>query len=308
MKSLTFILVIILNITLFSTLLFSQVDPSNFTTAVNNVTSVAGFIVEGYTVVSPVNITPTCQSRLEQIYNATDINACLPFISLSSLLSQSSTPSDSMSLYDAICSLQRCTDTFISSTLSSFKIDCTSELATNNPAVYGVELLFTFYSPLISSYCFKNATGGSCILKYREDYALYAGAGVSRTISNPLNFTVLPDITNVPYLIVCTNCVKAMANTFLNYLSSNPGDYAIIGTTQDDINNRKTQYTAKCGSSFLDGSIPDTTNPILSTSKPSPSSNVFDNPLYKGLIIGGIALVIKANKSSKIDYIPTPGT
>ncbi|CAG8719046.1 15107_t:CDS:2, partial [Gigaspora rosea] len=314
-------------ITFLSTLTFSQTASSNFTTAANNVTAVSGFIVEGYTLISQVPLSSTCQSRLEQMYNATDINTCIPYISLSSLLSQSDVPPDTMSLYNAICSLERCSDTFISSTLSSFKIDCTSDLISNNSAVFGVELLFTFYTPLINSYCYKNSTGGSCILKYREDYTTYAGAGISRANTNPLNFTVLPDITNVPASIVCTNCVKAMANTFLDYLDSNPGDYFILGTTQTDINNRKIQYTAKCGSSFLDGSIPDTTSPILVTSSPSPhshNSNVFDNPLYKGLIIGACALValliitfivgcciyIKTNhpNKTKIEYIPTPGT
>ncbi|CAG8530625.1 9789_t:CDS:2 [Dentiscutata erythropus] len=146
-------------------------------------------------------------------------------MTLYSLLFQQNVSPYSMSLYNAICSLQKCNDTLISSTLSSFKIDCASDIATNNPYVYVVELLFTFYSPLISSYCFKNSTGGSCIFKYWEDYALYAGAG----------------------------------------------------TAQDDINNRKTQYTAKY-------EVPDTTNAI------------FIKKLKKG------------NRSSEIDYIPTPGT
>ncbi|CAG8719576.1 32348_t:CDS:2 [Gigaspora margarita] len=323
------------NITLFSTLTFSQNASSNFTTAANNVTAVSGFIVKGYTLISKeIPLSSTCQSRLAQMYNSTDINTCIPYISLSSLLSQSNIVPDSMSLYNAICSLERCTDTFISSTLSSFKIDCTSDLISNNSAVFGVELLFTFYTPLINSYCYKNSTGGSCVLKYREDYTTFAGAGVSRDNTNPLNFTVLPDITNVPSSIVCTNCVKAMANTFLDYLDSNPGDYSILGTTQTGINNRKDQYTAKCGSSFLDGSIPDTTSPILATSSPSPNSNVtsnhghnsnvFDNPLYRGLIIGGCALAVlliiasivgcciyiksKYPNKTKIEYIPTPGT
>ncbi|CAG8594183.1 4019_t:CDS:2, partial [Racocetra fulgida] len=168
-----------------------------------------------------------------------------------------------------------------------FKTECTSDLSANNAAVFAVELLFTFYSPLISSYCFKNTTGGSCLFKYRQDYATFAGAGVSPANTNPLNFTVLPDITNVPPTIVCTNCGKALANVFLNFLALNPGDYAILGTNQSEIDNRKLQYTAKCGSSFLDGKIPDTESTSNSTSTSTPETSFFDNPLYKGLIIGG---------------------
>ncbi|CAG8739193.1 15945_t:CDS:1, partial [Racocetra persica] len=48
MRNLTLILVIILNITLFSTFVVSQTTPSasNFTSAANNVTGVACFIVK----------------------------------------------------------------------------------------------------------------------------------------------------------------------------------------------------------------------------------------------------------------------
>ncbi|CAG8777439.1 475_t:CDS:2, partial [Racocetra persica] len=242
-----------------------------------------------YPLFSSVSLTPSCQSRLEQIYNSSDINTCIPFSQLASLLSQSNPSSDRTNLFNTVC-LPKCSDTFISSTLSSFKTDCTSDLAANNPAVFGVELLFTFYSPLISSYCFKNTTGGSCLFKYRQDYATFAGAGVSPANTNPLNFTILPDITNVPSSIVCTNCGKALANVFLNFLALNPGDYAILGTSQSEMNDRKLQYTAKCGSSFLDGNIPDTAS--TSTSTPSPEKSFFDNPLYKGLIIGGAALIV----------------
>ncbi|CAG8547679.1 13935_t:CDS:2 [Cetraspora pellucida] len=286
MRNSTLILVItiILNTTLFSTFVLSQTSSNNFTSAANNVTAVSCFIVKGYPLVSPVSLTPSCQSRLERIYNSSDINACIPFNQLASKLSQSSPSSDLTDLFNSVC-LPKCDDIFISSTLSSFKTDCTIDLAANNSAVFGVELLFTFYSPLISSYCFKNTTGGSCLLKFRQDYAIFAGAGVSPANSNPLNFTVLPDITNVPPSVVCINCEKALANTFLKFLDANPGDYAILGTNQNEMNNH--------------GNIPDTTS--TSTSTPSTGTSFFDNPLYKGLIIGG-------SRHPSFFYVPTPGS
>ncbi|CAG8566312.1 477_t:CDS:2, partial [Dentiscutata heterogama] len=164
------------------------------------------------------------------------------------------------------------------------------------------------------SYCFKNSTGRSCILKIREDIAKHAGA--SRA-----NFSVLPDISNVPSSIVCTSCVKAVVNTFLNYLSSNPGDFAILGTTQEEINKKLNilQNVVLHFSSFslyffffLNGKIPNTTFSTSSISDPSSSFNVFDNSIYKGLIIGGIVVLVVSFTTGyyihKNDYIPTAGT
>ncbi|CAG8796195.1 20173_t:CDS:2, partial [Racocetra persica] len=124
---------------------------------------------------------------------------------------------------------------------------------------FAIKEILVFNSPIKDGFCFKNATTGQYC------YSDPNSASIFNFISG------LSIIT--PTDISCTDCNKAILNTFVNYFTAHPESLNELPPTVN-VTAFQTAVATKCGPSFLDGSIPtSTTSTSSSSSTPSAKTN-----------------------------------
>ncbi|CAG8757912.1 16252_t:CDS:1, partial [Acaulospora colombiana] len=86
------------------------------------------------------------------------------------------------------------------------------DLAQNYTDVVLLTEIIPLYSPIRDSICFKDPSGGYCVT---DDFIAAQKYGLNQSSLNPLS--------NIPASVICTNCNKAIVNTFLNYENNHNG-------------------------------------------------------------------------------------
>ncbi|KAF0513371.1 hypothetical protein F8M41_017786 [Gigaspora margarita] len=204
-------------------------------------------------------LSPDCSSAVQTFLNSSEFNACFPYNKLSNQIKNvanlqnfTSNEKDIINVEDSICSLPKCSDSLISNFNSTFQSKCSADIAKNNPDAISVSGLIYGYSPTRDSICFKNSTGGYCLVEIIENIENSLMQGSSNT--------------NLSSKVLCTDCVKSIANTYLKYMKSHPPPANLgLGLTH------LTDYLNQtCGSSFLDGNVP------LAASLTSAGVTIFD--------------------------------
>ncbi|CAG8528465.1 hypothetical protein C2G38_2240557 [Gigaspora rosea] len=207
-------------------------------------------------------LSPDCSSAVQTFLNSSEFNACFPYNKLSNQVNNvanlqnfASSEKDMINAEDSICSLPKCSDSLLSNFNSTFQSKCSADIAKNNPDAISVSNLIYGYSPARDSICFKNSTGGYCLVEIFEN--------VENSLMQGSSYT------NLSSKVLCTDCVKSIANTYLKYMKSHPPPANLgfgVGTTS-----YLTDYLNKtCGASFLDGNIP------LAASSTSAGVTIFD--------------------------------
>ncbi|CAG8628795.1 18590_t:CDS:2, partial [Acaulospora morrowiae] len=209
---------------------------------------------------APINASMSCMSTINEFLSTPEVNSCFPYTK-TILPALTNSSQDPIAILDSICSLPKCSDSLISSFLSTVKKGCAQDLAQNNTDIVTLTELIPLYSPTRDSICFKGPSGGYCLT---DDSVLVQKYGVNTNSSDPLS--------NVPASDFCTNCNKAIVNTYLNFIKTNPGVIdPLLSPVQ--VTGLKAIMTDKCGSSFLDGKIPDTTSKTTYSNSPQKSNN-----------------------------------
>ncbi|CAG8578333.1 3235_t:CDS:1, partial [Scutellospora calospora] len=186
------------------------------------------------------DISPQCSSAVQTFLNSSEFNGCFPYNKLSNQMKPYTNFTDFKSdereiinIADSICSLPKCSDSLISSFNSTFQSKCSDEIAKKKPDTNSIADFIWEYSPLRDSFCFKNSTGGYCLVE---------------TIDNIEGINNLEQTySNLTEQILCTKCNKAILNTFFNYVVSHPPPTDISFL----ISFLKPLIDSKCNSSFL---------------------------------------------------------
>ncbi|CAG8844703.1 20039_t:CDS:2, partial [Gigaspora margarita] len=121
---------------------------------------------------------------------------------------------------------------------------CQSDLAMNDPTVSYLKEILIFNFPIKDSFCFKNSSGGYCNLDPNSTIILNFISGLSATFPTDIN---------------CNDCNKAILNTFMNYFKAHSESLAELPVNQTVLESFQTLVISKCNSSFLDGTVPNTT-------------------------------------------------
>ncbi|CAG8634537.1 1063_t:CDS:2, partial [Dentiscutata heterogama] len=177
----------------------------------------------------PTNLSISCLGELTKLFVSSDLNSCASFIKLTQLLNATNpTP-----VLDSYCSAPKCSDNTTSAYATELKSQCATDLTANDPTVYTIKQSLVFNSPLKDSLCFKNSSGGYCDLDLNSASILIYISGLSVT---------------PPTIINCTDCNKAILNTFVNYFKAHPESLTELSTNTTQFQNT---VTTKCGASFL---------------------------------------------------------
>ncbi|RIB12648.1 hypothetical protein C2G38_2100398, partial [Gigaspora rosea] len=188
------------------------------------------------------SLSPDCSSAVQTFLNSSEFNACFPYNKLSSQFNHvvfrnfTTNEKDIINAEDSICSLPKCSDSLISNFNSTFQSKCSADIAKNSPDALGVSILIYAYSPARDSICFKNSTGGYCLVEIGENIVNNLMPGSS--------------FTNLSSKVLCTDCVKSIANTCLKYIKSHPlpANLALVFGSTTNITDYLNQT---CGASFL---------------------------------------------------------
>ncbi|RIB29607.1 hypothetical protein C2G38_2027548 [Gigaspora rosea] len=198
------------------------------------------FVVVAFNFVFAQNNVPpsnTCLQEFTKLNSSSDLNNCASFVKLMPL--HGATMQNSTSIYDSYCSAPKCSDSVTTADANELKTQCQPELAAKDTFFTYLKTVLVFNSPLRDSLCFKNSSGSYCGLVEDTAVTLNYILGLNSTQPN-LN---------------CSNCNKAILNTFMNYIKQHPETQADLPVDQSSIQT----IASKCGNSFLDGTVPDTT-------------------------------------------------
>ncbi|CAG8791932.1 16762_t:CDS:2 [Gigaspora margarita] len=199
------------------------------------------FVVVAFNCVFAQTLSLTCQQEQAKLNSSSDLNNCASFVKLMPL--HGATMQSSAQIYDSYCSAPKCSDNTTTNDANELKSQCQQELAAKEPFTTYLKTVLAFNSPLKDSLCFKNASGGYC--------------GLDETTAATLNYILGLNSTQ-PANLNCNDCNKAILNTFMNYIKQHPESQADLPIDQSSF---QTLVTSKCGNSFLDGSVPNTSNP-----------------------------------------------
>ncbi|CAG8476128.1 26671_t:CDS:2 [Dentiscutata erythropus] len=198
----------------------------------------------------PSNISASCQAEIQKLASSSDLSSCASFIKLYALQNKTMQSAASLTpIYDSYCAAPKCNDNTTSADATELKSQCQSDLTAKDPTVTYLKNVLIFNSPLKDSLCFKNSSGGYCDLDPNSDLINYI---IGLNATPPAN-------------ISCNDCNKAILNSFANYFKSNPQSVSELSFNTTSFEN---SVTTQCGSSFLNGTIPNTNG-----SNPSSGSN-----------------------------------
>ncbi|CAG8728765.1 27498_t:CDS:2, partial [Racocetra persica] len=226
------------------------------------------------------SLSPDCATAVQNFLSSSEFNACFPYNQLESQINSfmnvqdlSGIESKIISVEDSICKLPKCSDSLISNFNSTFYSKCSTDIAAQRDDAIGISALIYDYSPLRDTLCFKNSTGGYCLVETFENF-----------VKEGANYQ------NISSQSVCTTCNKAIANTWVNYLKSHPPPPELSGNITVAISSITSESNKTCGPSFLDGKVPLSAN---SNSKSNNGATIFDMNfamLTVSILIGGGAL------------------
>jgi len=235
------------------------------------------------------NLSGSCKAKVEQLIADKDINACFPFLSVAPVVLNNQTdPASLTKLADSICGLPKCSDNLVSKTRADIKAACQSDLSSNNMSAEFVYYILILYSPARDSVCFKNSTGGYCFIESMESAGTIYKPGQDPTSA----------FVNAPNNVICTPCNKAIANTFFNFQQSNPDLIAEIKElSASDIDSIKRGLSGKCGKTFLDGTVGDSTLTPTDLSqqqdnKPNSAISLVVNRLSFVALVGSVIAIL----------------
>ncbi|CAG8836907.1 10739_t:CDS:2, partial [Gigaspora margarita] len=232
----------------------------------------------------------TCQQEQAKLNSSSDLNNCASFVKLMPL--HGATMQNSAQIYDSYCSAPKCNDNTTTTDANELKTQCQQELAAKEPFTTYLKTVLVFNSPLKDSLCFKNTSGGYC--------------GLDVTTAATLNYILGLNSTQ-PTNLNCNDCNKAILNTFMNYIK-HPESQADLLIDQSSF---QPLITSKCGSSFLDGNVPN-------TSQSSQPDSSYKNRIFIGIGIGAgviiligissVGFLLYKRRRQYLSYIPTPGS
>ncbi|CAG8476149.1 26672_t:CDS:2 [Dentiscutata erythropus] len=192
---------------------------------------------------APQNVSSACQQEVIKLASSSDLNSCASFIKLYALQNKTMQSAASLTpIYDSYCAAPKCNDNITSADAVELQTQCQSELAMKDPTTSYLHTILVLNSPVKDSLCFKNSSGGYCDMDDNSAAVLNYLLG--------LNYTQPTDLS-------CSDCNKAIFNTFANYFKSNPQS---VTTLSIDPTSFENFVISKCGSSFLDGTVPNTTS------------------------------------------------
>ncbi|CAG8506521.1 2661_t:CDS:2 [Dentiscutata heterogama] len=182
----------------------------------------------------PSNISASCRAEIQKLASSSDLSSCASFIKLYALQNETMQFATSLApIYDSYCAAPKCNDNTTSADATELKSQCQSDLTVKDPTVTYLKNVLVFNSPLKDSLCFKNSSGGYCVLDPNSDLILNYVLG--------LNATPPADVS-------CTDCNKAILNTFANYFKSNSQSVSELPSDPTSFENT---VTTQCGSTFL---------------------------------------------------------
>ncbi|CAG8529164.1 2181_t:CDS:2 [Cetraspora pellucida] len=158
------------------------------------------------------SLSPDCSTAVQNFLNSSDFNSCFPYNQLSNQIDYfaniqdlSGIESKIIGVEDSICKLPKCSDSVISNFNSTFHSKCSTDIAAKRTDALSISALIYEYSPLRDSLCFKNSTGGYCLIETFENFLKDGG-----------------NYANLSSQVLCTTCNKAIINTWVNYIKSHP--------------------------------------------------------------------------------------
>lgn len=194
------------------------------------------------------NVTQKCYNELTKLNFDIELNQCIPISNVSKALKSNNTdPAYYVSTLDNLCNKQKCTDELINNRRNTFESECQEDLKANNSDIVSIDNLFLLYSPSRDAACFKNSTGGYCILElwYNE-----IEANTITTHSHGFHPEMgIDPMLNLPKEKLCTDCNKKIVNSFLNYLKNNSDIAANL--TSWDVKTINDTLATKCNESFV---------------------------------------------------------
>ncbi|KAF9969025.1 hypothetical protein BGZ73_008815 [Actinomortierella ambigua] len=204
-----------------------------------------------------------CTVALGGLLGDAGLNQCLPFRSMSQLLTDPITPALVNATATDFCQYPDCQPQTIALVQNTIVQNCLDGVNVPNDTttaqiVYGVASL---YPPLKQGVCTRIPNNGTfCVTELAESLGNYIKANPSPLgIGIFLNETILADyVSKVPKEILCTDCNKAMITPLYNYVTKNMLSLRpeIVAWSQA----AQKAATAKCGAQFLDGQVPNLNN------------------------------------------------
>ncbi|CAG8476107.1 26670_t:CDS:2 [Dentiscutata erythropus] len=194
--------------------------------------------------VIPGNVSTSCGVELNKLILTPDYSTCASFLKLLPLQNTS----DPKNVLDGYCSSPKCSDSTTNNSATELKNLCQKELNTSSPDPQLIALkdILIFNTPIEQSLCLKNSSGGYC----------YTDSDSSAIFG----FLSGLNATNPPRDINCTDCNKAIVNTFVNFYKAHPESTPELPVSQQELNNFQTMVSTKCNSSFIDGKVPNNNN------------------------------------------------
>ncbi|CAG8607941.1 6792_t:CDS:1, partial [Racocetra fulgida] len=193
------------------------------------------FVLTAFNFVSaqqlPPNISVTCSNEIIKLSTSTELNSCASFVKLAGLQNKTADPKQTL---DAYCPAPKCSDEKTSADAAELKSQCSNDLT--NPEVFAIKEILVFNSPIKDCFCFKNSTTGQYC------YSDPNSASIFNFISG-LGITTPTDIN-------CTDCNKAILNTFVNYFTAHHEALTELPPTVN-VTAFQTVVATKCGPSFL---------------------------------------------------------
>ncbi|CAG8620484.1 15506_t:CDS:2, partial [Cetraspora pellucida] len=211
--------------------------------------------------VSFSGLSPDCSTAVQNFLNSSEFNTCFPYNQLSNQIDYftniqdlSGIESKLISVEDSICKLPKCSESIISNFNSTFRSKCSTDIAAQKSDAITISALIYEYSPLRDSLCFKNSTGGYCVIETFETYLKEGG-----------------NYANLTSQVLCTTCNKAIINTWVNYIKSHPPPPELSSGINLGFSYVESEVNKTCGPSFIDGKVP-----LSANSQSSNGLTIFD--------------------------------
>ncbi|KAG0243876.1 hypothetical protein BGW41_001065 [Actinomortierella wolfii] len=200
-----------------------------------------------------------CTVSLAGLLSNADLNQCMPFSSLSRLLTEEVTPELVNSTATDFCVYPDCSQQAIALVQNTIVQNCLDGVDVPNDTttaniVYGVASL---YPPLKQGICTRIPNNGTfCVTEFAKSLGDYIRANPSPLgIGIFLNGTVLFDyVSKIPKEVLCTDCTEAIVTPISNFVEKN-----MLSLRPEIVSwalTAKKATTDKCGATFLDGDIP----------------------------------------------------
>jgi hypothetical protein len=214
-------------------------------------------------------LSPGCQAGLLSIVANPEFFQCVPVASLLPLLFDPTfLPSilkdpvangaKLLPVFDAICSVPKCSDDGVEKALQAIQTGCKKEIEDDNSLIKLALGVLTFYSPGRDIICFKDNKDQFCLAD--------SLTSILTLPAPPADFKLLGGIIDKVIAaepkFICTPCNKAILNTVVNFLKKNPAAVDALEKAfkigEEELFIGKIFVFLKCGFEFLDGKIPKT--------------------------------------------------